>query len=216
MVASFTIISLLPASSAFTATRSACMSPGRSVALHFLFSEQGKKFTALNLSTEDHSDKHDEQQHILPSCSHHLSRRHVLQAAGVSSLSMWQIAIKQARAADGYNLSLNVDDEEDDGIIDSNRRSNDGRVVLRTSTSNVPIKYETKPVQKVPQEEYSSAISEVGTANSSGLCRCESTEERRIRVFERAAPSTVYIDTYAVQRDAFTPNMQVLQRVMIV
>ena len=37
---------------------------------------------------------------------------------------------------------------------------------------------------------------------------CEDPEAKTIAIFEKAAPSVVYIDTFVEQRDAFSPNVQ--------
>lgn len=99
-----------------------------------------------------------------------------------------------------------IDEEnENGGILDNNR---DGKIVLRTSTSNLPTKYEKTALSQVLEESSPMELKlRQQPANNAGVCTCESTEQRRIRVFERSAPSVVYIDTYAVQRDAFSPNM---------
>lgn len=60
-------------------------------------------------------------------------------------------------------------------------------------TTNVPQKY----------SDQSSSSSIFSDPN----CNEQSAEARRINVFERSAPSTVYIDTYVEQRDAFSPNV---------
>lgn len=39
-------------------------------------------------------------------------------------------------------------------------------------------------------------------------CTCEDSETKTINIFEKAAPSVVYIDTFAEQRDVFSPNVQ--------
>jgi hypothetical protein len=124
---------------------------------------------------------------------------------------LFQIVTASAVASTNYlsaSRSSNAfasDDEdiENGGIIDNNR---DGRIVLRTSTSNLPTKYEKTALAQV-LEDSSPAELTLRQQQQTNICACESTEQRRIRVFERSAPSVVYIDTYAVQRDAFSPNM---------
>eukprot|EP00560_Eucampia_antarctica_P000868 CAMPEP_0197834290 /NCGR_PEP_ID=MMETSP1437-20131217/21913_1 /TAXON_ID=49252 ORGANISM="Eucampia antarctica, Strain CCMP1452" /NCGR_SAMPLE_ID=MMETSP1437 /ASSEMBLY_ACC=CAM_ASM_001096 /LENGTH=521 /DNA_ID=CAMNT_0043438861 /DNA_START=94 /DNA_END=1659 /DNA_ORIENTATION=+ len=61
-------------------------------------------------------------------------------------------------------------------------------------TTNVPIKY-------------SGTSTPASFTNKEQDCMEQTTESKRINVFERASPSTVYIDTYVEQRDAFSPNV---------
>jgi len=45
------------------------------------------------------------------------------------------------------------------------------------------------------------------SAEASSLAVLEESENRRIEVFERNAPSVVFIDTFSVKQDAFSPNV---------
>jgi hypothetical protein len=130
-----------------------------------------------------------------------ITRRRLFQIATASTVGCTNyFATRKSSSA------FPIDEEnENGGILDNNR---DGRIVLRTSTSNLPTKYEKTALSQVLEESSPMELkSRQQPANSATLCTCESTEQRRIRVFERSAPSVVYIDTYAVQRDAFSPNM---------
>ena len=68
------------------------------------------------------------------------------------------------------------------------------KIVLSLDANNLPEKYTS-----------STATEEDVTPNLGGRL-CDS-ELQRINVFEKAAPSVVYIDTYVEQRDAFSTNV---------
>eukprot|EP00815_Leptocylindrus_aporus_P006261 CAMPEP_0116063202 /NCGR_PEP_ID=MMETSP0322-20121206/8273_1 /TAXON_ID=163516 /ORGANISM="Leptocylindrus danicus var. apora, Strain B651" /LENGTH=411 /DNA_ID=CAMNT_0003548773 /DNA_START=133 /DNA_END=1368 /DNA_ORIENTATION=- len=51
-------------------------------------------------------------------------------------------------------------------------------------------------------------LSGAAETESSSMPLCEDPEVRTMGVFERAAPSVVYIDTFIEQRDVFSPNVQ--------
>jgi len=87
-------------------------------------------------------------------------------------------------------------DGDNGGIIpdSTNRITTEGsnnKVVLRTSAANYPTKYDETSTSPV----------------SSVFDFTPEAEQRRIDVFERAAPSVVYIDTFVDQRDAFSNNI---------
>lgn len=82
----------------------------------------------------------------------------------------------------------------DEGLV-----KEDGKVALRTSTTNIPVRYVGTSADATP-----AALSSSDTTSTS--CGPD-PEERRISVFERAAPSVVYIDTFVEARDAFSPNV---------
>jgi hypothetical protein len=48
---------------------------------------------------------------------------------------------------------------------------------------------------------------QISISSSTARLTCDSEEENRIRVFERVAPSVVYIDTFAEKRDVFSTNV---------
>jgi len=52
-----------------------------------------------------------------------------------------------------------------------------------------------------------SSLSDPRPAGASSLAVLEESENRRIEVFERNAPSVVFIDTFSVKQDAFSPNI---------
>eukprot|EP00563_Minutocellus_polymorphus_P013816 CAMPEP_0181050034 /NCGR_PEP_ID=MMETSP1070-20121207/16302_1 /TAXON_ID=265543 /ORGANISM="Minutocellus polymorphus, Strain NH13" /LENGTH=542 /DNA_ID=CAMNT_0023128955 /DNA_START=95 /DNA_END=1724 /DNA_ORIENTATION=+ len=80
----------------------------------------------------------------------------------------------------------------------------DGKVALRTSTSNIPARYAGTSAQPVPNDEF--RIGSNAASSPEVLCGPD-PDERRIAVFERVAPSVVYIDTFIEARDAFSPNV---------
>ena len=75
----------------------------------------------------------------------------------------------------------------------------DGKVALRTSTSNIPARYVGTSAQPAASDDEFS----IGINSACG----PDPDERRIAVFERVAPSVVYIDTFVEARDAFSPNV---------
>lgn len=95
-------------------------------------------------------------------------------------------------------IASNDDNDASDGeslfsskaLDDSNKK-----VYLTTSTENFPTKYEGTSTSAIPSSPPPSA-----------LCQDEA-EAQRIAVFERVAPSVVFIDTFSEQRDAFSTNV---------
>lgn len=83
----------------------------------------------------------------------------------------------------------------DEGLV-----KEDGKIALRTSTSNIPLRYVGTSSDAAP-----AALPSPETLSTSA-CGPD-PEERRISVFERAAPSVVYIDTFVEARDVFSPNV---------
>ena len=83
----------------------------------------------------------------------------------------------------------------DEGLV-----KEDGKVALRTSTGNIPIRYVGTSADASP------AALPSPDAISNNACGPD-PEERRISVFERVAPSVVYIDTFVEARDVFSPNV---------
>lgn len=77
------------------------------------------------------------------------------------------------------------------------------KIVMQMSSQNIPKKYVNFP----------SSSSSAASADSSSSMKSEEedilteAERRRIAVFEKAAPSVVYIDTFVEQRDAFSTNV---------
>ncbi len=106
-------------------------------------------------------------------------RRRITQAPAVMALMLFGL---QQRAA--------VADDENLLEIDQNK------VVMQVSSKNVPKKYDSGNAQL--QEE---------VVMNSNLFNLSDPEQRRIDVFEKAAPSVVYIDTFAEQRDVFSTNI---------
>lgn len=67
------------------------------------------------------------------------------------------------------------------------------KAVMQISSKNYPRKYESSSVRM--------------SDNSNSIDQLTEAEERRIDVFERVAPSVVYIDTFVEQRDVFSTNV---------
>ena len=67
-------------------------------------------------------------------------------------------------------------------------KAEEEKIVLSTSSLNEPIKYVARPADP--------------------MC-ADGSEDLRINVFERTAPSVVFIDTFTEQRDTFSPNVYV-------
>lgn len=86
----------------------------------------------------------------------------------------------------GMSLGVqNASAEEDDITkVDQNK------VVFQLSSNNMPQKYGSN--------------NDIPISTNDDMTE---TEARRIAVFEKAAPSVVYIDTYQQQRDAFSTNV---------
>lgn len=159
------------------------------------------RLSAFHDSNEKDEEKGDvDQLQPLSTGGDSMTRRHLFQIVTASAVS------SSTYFAAGKSSGAFPEDEEveNGGIIDRNR---DGKIVLRTSKSNLPAKYEKTALSEILEESTPVEINLRQQPSSNALCTCESTEQRRIRVFERSAPSVVYIDTYAVQRDAFSPNM---------
>ncbi len=72
----------------------------------------------------------------------------------------------------------------------------DNKIVLQTSTENDPVKFVD-----------ASAITTTTPVRTRADTICIDSEERRIAVFERTAPSVVFIDTFTEQRDVFSTNV---------
>jgi hypothetical protein len=94
------------------------------------------------------------------------------------------------------------------------------KIVMQMSSENIPKKYvstssssssSTKNCQSSSVSSCStSSSSSTSSGTSSGATEQDALTEaelRRIAVFEKAAPSVVYIDTFVEQRDAFSTNV---------
>lgn len=73
----------------------------------------------------------------------------------------------------------------------------DNKIVLQTSTENDPVKY----------VDTSATTNTASVRANKANTLCMDLEERRISVFERTAPSVVFIDTFKEQRDVFSTNV---------
>ena len=62
-------------------------------------------------------------------------------------------------------------------------------------------------VNNLPEKYASTNVSDKEEVPSNTNNRFCDAEMQRINVFEKAAPSVVYIDTYVEQRDAFSTNV---------
>ena len=77
-------------------------------------------------------------------------------------------------------------------------KADEDKIVLQTSAENAPVKYvETSTMTRIPS---------VATTKPDVMV-CLDSEITRINVFERTAPSVVFIDTFTEQRDAFSTNV---------
>lgn len=92
------------------------------------------------------------------------------------------------------------------------------KIILQMSSKNIPQKYSSKPSGPptpinnedgsvtIPTPTQTNSNVESDSNNDSYFSLTE-TESRRIDVFQKAAPSVVYIDTFVEQRDAFSTNV---------
>lgn len=106
------------------------------------------------------------------------TRRNIIQAPAIMAMMLSQLQNNPANAITG------------DDILETDEK----KVVMQISNQNVPKKY-----------GYSST--NVSTNDNAGMDQLTESELRRIAVFEKAAPSVVYIDTYQEQQDAFSTNI---------
>lgn len=86
------------------------------------------------------------------------------------------------------------------------------KVVMQVNAKNVPQKYDPS----TGKLSSTGSSSEISSSESSSTSTCSTMtyddmmsqmESRRIDVFEKAAPSVVFIDTYVESRDAFSTNV---------
>ena len=81
------------------------------------------------------------------------------------------------------------------------------KVVMQLSAKNIPQKYGSTTTTSSSTSDHSSNTSSSGAVDESGDSWMTDVETRRIDVFEKAAPSVVFIDTYVETRDAFSTNV---------
>jgi hypothetical protein len=117
--------------------------------------------------------------------NHDAARRNIIQAPAIMAIILAQLQHNPypARA------------EEDLLELDPTK------VVMQFSQQNVPKKYNTS--YKSTGVDSAGA----GGSNLEDMDALTASELRRIAVFEKAAPSVVYIDTYQEQRDVFSTNI---------
>lgn len=110
----------------------------------------------------------------------------------------------------GHDIVLAESEQLRDSQDESGRK-----IILQTNSKNIPKRYVGTSSSASYDQDISSSSSrtidlpdttEDRRRNTPNLCT-DSIEEQRISVFERAAPSVVYIDTFVEQRDAFTTNI---------
>jgi hypothetical protein len=129
----------------------------------------------------DDTSHKNAQDVVEESIVHNPSRRSVLASTTAAALSTAGLLLSP-QASNAAEATVQVDD----------------RVALRTSNTYSPTKYVgTSTSTMSPPLDYSN--------NAAFLCA--DPDERRIAVFERAAPGVVYIDTFIEQRDAFSTNV---------
>lgn len=97
------------------------------------------------------------------------------------------------------------------------------KIVMQMSSENIPKKYASTSLSSSSSSASnnnncqsssvscsSSSSSSSGSTSTTGAIEQDALTEaelRRIAVFEKAAPSVVYIDTFVEQRDAFSTNV---------
>lgn len=79
----------------------------------------------------------------------------------------------------------------------ANSMDSSSKIVLQTSSENAPVKY----------VDASATATTTPVVSKAGTTLCLDSEDRRISVFERTAPSVVFIDTFKEQRDVFSTNV---------
>ena len=153
-------------------------------------------FTSTLAPPHHYSRKNQRKHHLLKACgseddfdSIHENRREFLSDAAKASIFSIIAASSSSPAA-----------YANDDIM-----KDDGKVALRTSTENIPQRYVGTSAQPVAADDDFTAGA--GSSDSSAVACGPDPDERRIAVFERVAPSVVYIDTFVEARDAFSPNV---------
>jgi len=95
----------------------------------------------------------------------------------------------------------------DDNLLDLDQK----KVVMQMSSQNVPQKYSSTSTSTVTATATAntpaSASASASNAVPQQLDMLTEAELRRIAVFEKVAPSVVYIDTFVEQRDVFSTNV---------
>ena len=123
------------------------------------------------------------------------NRRHFISAPAPAFMAL--ILSQQQPAASAYS---------DENLLELDQK----KIVMQMSSQNIPRKYSTLADANANANANAQAIntqcSGSGASSSMNNDLTES-EMRRIAVFEKAAPSVVYIDTFVEQRDAFSTNV---------
>jgi len=161
--------------------------------------------------SESSSDDSDEIDRFLyaeiPNNYQHQPRRQFLSYFAAAGLTLVGLGMNQVVLAE----EIEIDSEDE-----SWRR----KIILQTDSRNMPRRYVgTSPSASIVEQDMeissipssSRKINVVDTITedrkrTKDICT-DSIEEQRISVFERAAPSVVFIDTFVEQRDAFTTNI---------
>ena len=139
----------------------------------------------------------------------------------------WQTSPKSRRiASTGTNLGSQPQDMDNNGNenvanskpvkIARQSKHNDRKTDIKTSDGENLISSKTTKRRKMLVSSAAALFSTILTSTKSGrprlaeassLAVLEESENRRIDVFEKSAPSVVFIDTFVEKQDAFSPNV---------
>ncbi len=159
----------------------------------------------LNANLDPHqSDKKDANKDFTPTTrppihtqgkaesegevSQDATRRNIIQAPAFLAMALAQIQ---------NNPDIAWADED---ILQLDQK----KVFMQLDQQNLPKKYETS--YNKSSNNASGGTDDAGVPGEPVLDALTESELRRIAIFEKAAPSVVYIDTYQEQRDAFSTN----------
>jgi len=137
----------------------------------------GRNDEHLNIITEDKGSEY-----------HQMSRRSIIHSALSTTAAITGILMNNPSPA-----------KADEDLLELDQK----KVVMQMSSKNIPEKY------KVASSSSSSSPDPSSNAEAyyNDISWMTEAENRRIDIFEKAAPSVVYIDTYVESRDAFSTNV---------
>jgi hypothetical protein len=119
------------------------------------------------------------------------SRRKLLMAAPSSALSVFLVWNSDARSA---SASTSTAPTTPSDIITFS--PNDDSVGKQVNTASM-----------ISSQTQTSSSSSSSSSSSRGILCADTEESSRIAIFERVAPSVVYIDTFSEKRDVFSTNV---------
>ena len=180
--------------------------------------QRSNAFTSTSAPPHHYSRKHQRQHHQLKACgseddfdSVHENRREFLSEAYGSEDDFDSIHenrrefLSDAAKASIFSI-IAASSSTSPAYANDDIMKDDGKVALRTSTDNIPQRYVGTSAQPVAADD--DFTTGAGSPDSPAAAVCgPDPDERRIAVFERVAPSVVYIDTFVEARDAFSPNV---------